>query len=101
MSIIKGRFNVISESDGILLFRCPGCNNLPHQIRIKQSPNKCCWGFNNDFDKPTFTPSYLLQWIGANDQNCVCHSFITDGNIQFLNDCTHDLAGQTIEIPQW
>jgi hypothetical protein len=29
----------------------------------------------------------------------VCHSFITDGFIQFLDDCTHPLAGQTVEIP--
>jgi hypothetical protein len=31
----------------------------------------------------------------------VCHSFVTDGRIQFLNDCTHPLAGQTVDIPEW
>ena len=29
----------------------------------------------------------------------VCHSFVTDGRIQFLGDCTHDLAGHTVELP--
>ena len=29
----------------------------------------------------------------------VCHSFITDGRIQFLNDCTHALAGHTVPLP--
>lgn len=29
-----------------------------------------------------------------------CHSFVTNGKIQFLNDCTHDLKGQTIELPE-
>jgi hypothetical protein len=27
-----------------------------------------------------------------------CHSFITDGKIEFLSDCTHSLAGQTVEL---
>lgn len=31
----------------------------------------------------------------------VCHSFITDGQIQFLNDCTHPLAGQTVPLPNF
>jgi hypothetical protein len=28
-----------------------------------------------------------------------CHSFVTNGKIQFLADCTHKLAGQTVELP--
>jgi hypothetical protein len=31
----------------------------------------------------------------------VCHSFVTDGKIQFLSDCTHALAGQTVALPDW
>jgi len=31
----------------------------------------------------------------------VCHSFVTDGRIQFLTDCTHALAGQTVDIPDF
>ena len=30
-----------------------------------------------------------------------CHSFITDGRIQYLGDCTHPLAGQTLDLPNW
>ena len=29
-----------------------------------------------------------------------CHSFVTDGRIQFLADCTHPLAGQTVDLPE-
>ena len=25
--------------------------------------------------------------------------FVTDGKIQFLGDCTHALAGQTVDLP--
>ena len=31
----------------------------------------------------------------------ICHSFVTDGRIQFLGDCTHKLAGQTVDLPDW
>lgn len=33
-----------------------------------------------------------------------CHSFITDGKWQFLSDCAHPLAGQTVPmvpLPDW
>lgn len=30
-----------------------------------------------------------------------CHSFVTDGRIQYLGDCTHALAGQTVDLPDW
>ncbi len=31
----------------------------------------------------------------------VCHTFVTDGRIQFLGDCTHVMAGQTVDLPVW
>ena len=39
---------------------------------------------------------------GAERYPCVevrCHSFVTDGRIQFLSDSTHVLAGQTVDLP--
>ena len=29
-----------------------------------------------------------------------CHSYVKDGQIQFLNDCSHVLAGQTVDLPE-
>lgn len=29
----------------------------------------------------------------------VCHCFIVAGQWQFLGDCTHELAGQTVDLP--
>jgi hypothetical protein len=31
----------------------------------------------------------------------VCHSFVVDGQMQMLGDCTHPLAGQIVAIPPW
>ena len=30
--------------------------------------------------------------------DAICHSFITDGSIEFLPDCTHELAGKTVPL---
>ena len=80
-------------------FWCPGCDGI-HGIRAKgQSP---CWDFNGDLVKPTFSPSHLTGWHGDDGKKFSehrCHSFIKDGKIQFLNDCHHKLAGQTVDLP--
>lgn len=75
-------------------FRCPGCD-YAHIVRV--SGPRPCWSWNGNLDKPTFTPS-LVVGPGSPMQ---CHSFITDGRIQFLNDSWHHLKGQTVEIPEW
>lgn len=55
------------------------------------------WTFNGDFQKPTFTPSML---VNANSPQLGkrSHFFVTDGKIQYLSDCDHELAGQTIDM---
>jgi hypothetical protein len=66
-------------------------------------------------DSPTFTPSILVTGVAqlTKDEHAAymrgeglpparplrCHSFVTDGRIQFLGDCTHELAGQTVDLP--
>ncbi len=97
-------------------FFCPGCKEI-HQIRVEGdgSPR---WGFNGDYERPTFTPSVLVtghqiernsagewtgEWVRGADGKplpLVCHSFVTDGQISFLNDCTHELCGKIVPIPK-
>lgn len=77
-----------------LLFFCPGCRSA-HQVRTdpRLSP---CWEFNGDDELPTFNPSVLLR-----GEELCCHSFIRDGNIQFLEDSTHALSGKTVPLPDF
>ena len=56
------------------------------------------WTFNGSIESPTFSPSLLCN---QDDPGSRCHSFVKDGKIQFLNDCWHELRGQTVEIPEW
>ena len=83
-----------SLEGGLVAFWCPGCDGM-HSVGVKH-PAQVVWGWNGDGDKPTFTPSVLVRsGRGAN----VCHSYVTDGRIRFLSDCTHELAGQTVDLP--
>lgn len=74
----------------LYIFECPGCK-CNHSFRVPP------WGFNGDLNKPTVEGSVLVTWPhkGGTD---ICHSFVKDGMIQFLDDCTHELKGQTVEL---
>lgn len=88
------------------IIKCPGCKE-EHTLKSKNPSAKDekqreGWDFNNDKDKPTFYPSLRVRgYCGPDMPNGTCHSFITDGKIRFLDDCTHDLAGQTVDLPDW
>jgi hypothetical protein len=82
--------NSAGEKEQKYMFYCEGCKQN-HMFDER-------WTFNGDIIKPTFTPS-LLYTIGHHpDPSDICHSYVTDGKIQFLSDCTHELAGQTIDL---
>nr|WP_244656283.1 MULTISPECIES: DUF6527 family protein [unclassified Rhizobium] len=93
-----------SARDGGILFWCPGCDGA-HVVSIGEGAGPR-WGFNGNYDAPTFTPSVLVTYNGSDAgvgeaPPAICHSFVTDGKIQFLSDCTHSLAGQTVDIPDF
>jgi hypothetical protein len=100
------------------VFFCPGCN----ESHALNQNGRVIWSYNGDPSSPTFTPSLLMTsghyvqgqegkpcWCTYNATakrkapvSCVrCHSFVTAGRIQFLGDCSHALAGQTVDIPAW
>jgi Family of unknown function (DUF6527) len=93
---------------GSLTFWCPGCNKA-HGIQHGSGPGPR-WNWNGDVNKPTFSPSVLVRTGRAVDPGFIseqgdppeiCHSFVADGRIEFLGDCTHALAGQTVDLPQF
>lgn len=74
---------------------CPGCRMI-HQIAVEQPfRNGARWSFDGNAEAPTFHPSVNVG-PGSPRQ---CHYFLSQGRIQFLGDCHHDLAGQTVDLP--
>lgn len=89
---------------GRLSWWCPGCDRA-HMVAVGEGPGPR-WGWNGSTEKPTFSPSVLVSYDGADAGRNgapprVCHSFVVDGQMQMLSDCTHELAGQTVSIPPW
>lgn len=85
-----------------VIFHCPGCKCEHGVWTSKPAANGAQWSWNGDMVRPTFAPSLLIQWGGSGPNDVprrVCHSFVTNGEIQFLTDCTHELAGQTVPLP--
>lgn len=106
-----------SLEGGRIAFWCPGCEEM-HEVSV-DGPG-AVWGWDRNVDLPTFTPSilitgghYMSGWTGPNcwcTYNAThkppapfkcqrCHTFVTAGRIQFLSDCSHALAGQTVDLP--
>lgn len=58
------------------------------------------WTWNGDTEKPTIRPSVLTKtnFTSEGRADVVCHSWINDGRVEFLSDCTHELAGQTVDL---
>lgn len=95
-----------SLEGGLVAFWCPGCKQA-HTVAVS-SPTYANWGYNSNPDAPTFSPSIRVRGThpvadgrGAERKPFLCHSFVTDGHIQFLGNCSHDLAGQTAALPDF
>lgn len=84
-------------NDGYIVW-CPGCG-FAHVIYTQNGAGRPVWKFNGNEEKPTFEPSLLCTWdAGEKREKKVCHSFIRNGQWEFLGDCTHKLANKTVPL---
>lgn len=102
---------LLRASDDRWIFWCEGCDSY-HFVDRR-------WTFNGNQESPTFQPSLLVRsghyspdhtgdcWCDYNAKHpdepskfacSVCHSYVTDGKMQYLSDSTHALAGQTVPL---
>lgn len=106
---------------GLLLFHCPGCKDF-HSVNLEASAHY----WNGSADRPTFAPGIKIEtghyakaergskpagcWCDYYKRHpketvvhrCVqCHSFIFNGQIRFESDCSHELGGLTVDLPDW
>ena len=93
------KFKEVTHNPGHFMFDCPGCH-MAHEINTNTGNNEPVWGFNFDMEKPTVTPFIRVRWPERGVEK-TCHSYVTNGRIEFLSDCTHELAGKTVELPDF
>lgn len=112
MSVIVHAVDYGNGKSGISWW-CPGCQDY-HVVPVTGEHG---WTWNESIFLPTLSPSILvyshksirdpglpMDKLLAPDniyETPLCHSFMVDGQLQFLSDCTHALAGQTVPIPKW
>lgn len=96
-----------------LAFVCPGCaldgQSGLHMLPVRgDTTGHPRWDWDGNLDAPTLSPSILThmdhrrakqgdEWVDVGP--FVCHSFLRAGQFEFLGDCTHSLAGQTVPMP--
>lgn len=77
---------------------CPACNGM-HYIAVENPlSNGAKWTFNGDQALPTFHPSVLVFYTPEHHDKGRCHYFIEAGKIRYCGDCTHVLAGKTVDL---
>lgn len=103
-----------------LSFDCPGCGNI-HTVRVGDGPGPR-WQYSGDAERPSLQPSILTtsghHTPGHRSAECwctyearhgqpppftcfVCHLYVETGQLRYLSDCTHALAGKTVPMVPW
>jgi len=100
------KIHKVENEPGKFMLFCPACK-CGHWF------NDTIWQFNGDMENPTISPSLLVRSghyaEGKTKEDCemckkerkfchICHSYVTNGKIEFLSDSTHDMAGQTVDL---
>ena len=100
----------VAENDprGAYTFYCPGCG-FHHAFYTKAIRSRDwngheietpTWNFNGNLNFPTFGPSLITRFGLPGGKTHICHLYLRDGKIEYQPDCTHELAGKTLNLPE-
>lgn len=97
MRLLNKKWAILNQTElqigepAVIAHYCDGCKQL-HPIPVNQKSG-LSWNWNNDIGKATLSPSIKITGGG------ICHYHIKNGNIEYGNDSTHHLKGQTVPLP--
>lgn len=79
---------------------CEACGHF-HIFYVNSfSPGGKLWIWNEKPESPSFMPSFYKKLGNSN----ICHFFVKNGQIEYLNDSTHHLKGKIRDLsplPHW
>lgn len=97
------------------VFWCPACKETHSYLCGRPEGRTPNWTFNGDEKCPSFHASLLMfcptvkpdfdrskgepKYPDDYDRHIRCHLFVREGRIEYCADCPHELAGQTIDLP--
>lgn len=82
----------IRDGETYVRYTCPGCNH-EHSVPADR------WRWNGDIERPSLSPSVRHFYEKEGKEITTCHYHIKLGKISFCRDSQHDLAGQTVDLP--
>lgn len=102
---LRVRFFQNDDIAGLQAF-CPACD-FEHCFNIDvdghgnwNPSDRPKWEFDGNFESPTFAPSMLANRDGFDEHHPICHSFLEGGKWNYLDDCSHAMAGvKGVEVP--
>ena len=100
LKLIEGTYHPCSVDEVThvrLCMPCPISDRIIPVITRGARKDTPCWTWNGDTEKPTLEPSILTRTETTKGVT-VCHSFVTDGIVEFLTDCTHESAGKILDL---
>lgn len=90
--------SVVAPTDeaAVVKFYCPACKR-GHKVWLGANG----WEYNGNASAPTFWPSIKVE--SADELGpTICHSFVINGQIEYLADCTHAMRGQRrVQLEPW
>lgn len=98
--LIRRSGAIYPEGATTLAHWCPGCDNFHDYAVETPMSNGARWQWDGNAARPSFRPSMHIK-IGptGSGKMYVCHYYLRDGKLEFLSDCTHKFAGQTVNLP--
>jgi hypothetical protein len=111
----QGYVDAPSEEATHVVLNFPGPVGILHlPVIIKGTRDGTnCWTWNGDTEKPTLRPSVLTEGTEriTDEEHAIlmadgkveprpyrCHTWVNDGQAQFLDGCSHALRGQTVDM---
>lgn len=91
----------VEPGTGIYTYYCPGCECNHEVYTNMQYSSGPLWEWNGSTEKPTFRPGMIGEGKNFTGiQLTYCRHKIVDGFIIFHPDCSHQLAGKRIMLPE-
>lgn len=109
---VQSRTTVYTDGERVAswFLWCPGCETL-HRINEDDggSHSEPVWHIIDRSEEGfTVSPSILVTWTVTQTGQQLeqrCHSFVRNGQWEFLSDCTHHLRGTSgvplVDLPDW
>ena len=96
---INRKLVYISQPVWMIGHWCPGCKKIHGFACFEPTRDGHKWSFNSNYINPSFTPDMKIKVGPKNQEPKICHYYLTRGQLNYLDDCTHSFCGKTVPLP--